>query len=40
MQNNAWLGIGFGASMENTDMIAWFAKDGKGETKDLWSRDQ
>ena len=23
--------------MKNTDMIAWFVKDGKGETRDYWS---
>lgn len=25
--------------MTNTDMIAWFVKDGSGETKDYWSND-
>ena len=35
--NNSWLSIGFGTSMSNTDMIAWFAKDGRGAIRDLWS---
>lgn len=25
LPNNSWLSIGFGSSMTNTDMIAWFA---------------
>lgn len=35
--NNSWFSIGFGASMTNTDMIAWFANDKVGLTKDYWS---
>ena len=37
LKNNAWLGIGFGATMSNTDMIAWFVNEGKGEVQDLYS---
>lgn len=29
--NNSWLGIGFGSTMTNTDMIAWFVDEGEGE---------
>jgi hypothetical protein len=35
--NNSWFAIGFGPTMTNTDMIAWFADDKIGETRDLWS---
>lgn len=35
--DNSWLGIGFGTTMTNTDMIAWFVTDGVGEVKDLYS---
>ena len=35
--HNSWLGIGFGTTMTNTDMIAWFVTDGVGEVKDLYS---
>ena len=31
LKNNAWLSIGFGATMSNTDMIAWFVNEGQGE---------
>ena len=37
LQNNSWLSIGFGATMSNTDMIAWFVNDGEGEVQDLYS---
>lgn len=37
MPETSWFSIGFGASMEDTDMIAWFNKGGKGQTRDLWS---
>jgi hypothetical protein len=35
--NNSWLSIGFGSTMQNTDMIAWFVKDSMGSSKDLYS---
>ena len=35
--NNSWFAIGFGAKMENTDMIGWHADNGVGSTKDYWS---
>jgi len=37
MPNNSWFSIGFGATMKNTDMIAWFADNKVGLTKDYWS---
>ena len=36
--NNSWLGIGFGQSMSNTDMIGWLVEDGVGEARDMYSR--
>ncbi len=35
--NNSWLGIGFGATMKNTDMITWSAKNGIGRIYDSYS---
>lgn len=35
--DNSWLSIGFGATMNSTDMIAWFVTDKVGETRDYWS---
>ncbi len=35
--NNSWLGIGFGATMKNTDMITWSAKNGVGRVYDSYS---
>ena len=35
--DNAWLSIGFGRSMTNTDMIAWRVVEGQGFTEDYWS---
>lgn len=35
--NDSWFAIGFGTSMTNTDMIVWFAKQGQGAIRDLWS---
>ena len=39
LKNNAWMAIGFGATMSNTDMIAWFVNEGEGEVQDLYSVD-
>ena len=38
LQNNSWLGIGFGSTMTNTDMITWFVEEGVGEVQDLFSK--
>ena len=38
LQNNSWLGIGFGSTMTNTDMITWFVEEGEGEVQDLFSK--
>ena len=35
--DNSWFAIGFGSTMEDTDMIAWFADNGTGRTVDYWS---
>jgi len=35
--DNSWFAIGFGNSMKDTDMIAWFVTDAVGETRDYWS---
>lgn len=35
--DNSWFGIGFGDSMSDTDMIAWFVKDGVGRVEDQYS---
>jgi len=35
--NNSWFSIGFGPTMTDTDMIAWFAEKGVGSVKDYWS---
>lgn len=35
--DKSWFAIGFGAKMENTDMIGWHAENGVGYTKDYWS---
>lgn len=37
MPDNAWFSIGFGASMLNTDMLAWFSEDGTGRVADYFS---
>ena len=38
--DNSWFAIGFGNTMTNTDMIAWFVNSETGETKDYWSTTQ
>lgn len=35
--NNSWLSIGFGTTMTDTDMIAWFVDEGQGTVQDLFS---
>jgi len=37
MPEDSYFAIGFGASMTNTDMIAWFHQKGRGFATDLWS---
>lgn len=37
MPNNSWFAIGFGKNMSNTDMIAWFADNGRGQARDYYS---
>ena len=38
--DNSWFSIGFGKSMENTDMMTWFVDNGTGRTVDYWSVDK
>ena len=37
LPDNSWLGIGFGTTMDNTDMIAWTVNNKQGSVKDLYS---
>ena len=37
LPDNSWFGIGFGATMTNTDMITWSVKNGQGEVFDAYS---
>ena len=35
--DNSWFSIGFGTTMSDTDMIAWFVTNGVGSARDYWS---
>ena len=35
--DDSWLGIGFGPTMTNTDMLVWESRSGKGIIRDVFS---
>ena len=36
-ENTGWVGLGFGSTMTNTDMIIFYMKNGFPQCDDLWS---